>query len=276
MSWDWELIGCAVGGHATYRPTEEALAGRLRVETAAGTGWRCLRCGSFVPGEPSGHGPADQAPAVARGVMLRDLVIQRLLALDRLIHFLVLLTAGIVVIGLRHSQDALRDDVTREMPLLEPIAGQFGWHLDDSPTVRLIESSFRLSPTAITLIGTALITLGVLELVEAVGLWLLRRWGEYFSAVVTGVFIPVEIYELTERVSVLKVLVLAINVAAVLWLVWRKRLFGVRGGSAAYRAEHSAQDLLSVERAALLPATPPADVGARAAPPGETGPKYPV
>ena len=41
-----------------------------------------------------------------------------------------------------------------------------------------------------------------------------------------------------------------VNIAAVLWLIWSKRLFGVRGGGAAYRAEHSAESLLTVERSA--------------------------
>ena len=39
--------------------------------------------------------------------------------------------------------------------------------------------------------------------------------------------------------------------AAVAWLVLSKRLFGVRGGGAAYRAEHATESLLSVERAAV-------------------------
>ena len=68
--------------------------------------------------------------------------------------------------------------------------------------------------------------------------------------IVTSIFIPLEVYELVEKVTVFKVLLLAINVAAVVWLIWSKRLFGVRGGEAAYRAEHSAESLLTVERAA--------------------------
>jgi hypothetical protein len=36
----------------------------------------------------------------------------------------------------------------------------------------------------------------------------------------------------------------------VVWLLWSKRLFGLNGGGAAYRAEHSAESLLTVERAA--------------------------
>ena len=86
--------------------------------------------------------------------------------------------------------------------------------------------------------------------VEAVGLWLLRRWGEYFAVIATCVFLPLEVYELTEKVTAFRLGALVINVAAVVWLLWSKRLFGLNGGGAAYRAEHSAESLLTVERAA--------------------------
>jgi len=43
-----------------------------------------------------------------------------------------------------------------------------------------------------------------------------------------------------------------INVAAVVWLLWSKRLFGLNAGGAAYHAEHSAESLLTVERAARI------------------------
>ena len=66
----------------------------------------------------------------------------------------------------------------------------------------------------------------------------------------TAAFIPVEIYELIEHVSVFKIVLLLINVAAVVWLVFAKRLFGVRGGRAAERAENEEVSLLTVERAA--------------------------
>jgi uncharacterized membrane protein (DUF2068 family) len=79
----------------------------------------------------------------------------------------------------------------------------------------------------------------------------MRRWGEYFAVVATSIFLPVEIYELTEKVTVLRVILLLINIAAVVWLVWSKRLFGVRGGGPAFHAEHHAESLLTVERAAV-------------------------
>ncbi|GAA3953025.1 DUF2127 domain-containing protein [Gordonia caeni] len=249
MKLDVELFACGVRGHATYRPDDTDLADQLHVQTAAGLTWRCLRCGTFVTGEPAASGPVQDAPVVARGAVLRDMVIMRLLALDRLLHAVVLLVAGLFILGLRHSQESIERAFERELPLLEPIAAQLGWTLAESRSVALIEKSLTLSPTVITWIGAAILVYAALHLVEAVGLWLMQRWGEYFSVVVTSAFVPMEIYELTERVTVLKLLVLAINVAAVVWLVWRKRLFGIRGGAVAYHAEHSAESLLTLESA---------------------------
>ena len=69
----------------------------------------------------------------------------------------------------------------------------------------------------------------VVEGAEAVGLWLERRWAEYLTAVATAGFLPFEIDELVKHVSVLKVLALAVNLAVLAYLVWRKRLFGIGG-----------------------------------------------
>jgi uncharacterized membrane protein (DUF2068 family) len=58
-----------------------------------------------------------------------------------------------------------------------------------------------------------------LLLTEGVGLLLRKRWAEYFTVIVTGSFIPLELYELTRRISTTRVIVLAINVAIVWYLV---------------------------------------------------------
>jgi hypothetical protein len=50
---------------------------------------------------------------------------------------------------------------------------------------------------------------------------------------------------------VLKVVALLINLAAVVYLVWSKRLFGARGGHAAFEAERHSESLLEVEASAL-------------------------
>lgn len=248
---NWELLSCGVRGHETYQPDEGDLADRLHVSTPAGDCWRCLRCGTFVPGKPRRSGPADHAPEVPRGRLLRDLIIMRLLACERWLRAIFLLIAGVFVIELRHSQLTLEQKFDAEMPLLKPIADQIGWNINDSKLVQWIEKAVSLSSTTIVLIGVALLIYSASQFVEGYGLWFHKRWGEYFAVVVTSIFLPLEIYELTERVTVVRVLLFVVNVAAVVWLLWSKRLFGLRGGGAAYDAEHNAESLLTVERAAV-------------------------
>jgi uncharacterized membrane protein (DUF2068 family) len=53
----------------------------------------------------------------------------------------------------------------------------------------------------------------LLEGLEAVGLWLTKRWAEYLTFIVTTLLIPVEIYEIIHRGTVLKVIGFLINLA---------------------------------------------------------------
>ena len=59
-----------------------------------------------------------------------------------------------------------------------------------------------------------------LRFVEAYGLWLARRWGVWLGAAGGAIYIPVELYELWHRPSLLKVATLALNVVVVVYLVW--------------------------------------------------------
>ena len=63
-------------------------------------------------------------------------------------------------------------------------------------------------------------------------------------------FVPLEVYELLEKVTWLRVGALVLNLFAVVYIVWTKRLFGFRGGRAAFEAERHSESLLEVERAA--------------------------
>jgi uncharacterized membrane protein (DUF2068 family) len=76
-----------------------------------------------------------------------------------------------------------------------------------------------------SLIGIAAIAYGLLECVEGVGLALRRRWAEYLVVLATGAFLPLEVSEVLHRPTALKVGALIVNIAIVVYLVWRKRLF---------------------------------------------------
>jgi uncharacterized membrane protein (DUF2068 family) len=82
-------------------------------------------------------------------------------------------------------------------------------------------------------IAIAAILYGALEVTEAVGLILRRRWAEYLVLLATVAFLPLEIAELVRAPSALKALTLLINIAIAVYLVWRKQLFLPRNRSSA-------------------------------------------
>src|SRR5204862_2496488 len=116
-----------------------------------------------------------------------------------------------------------------------------------SSIVHTIRSVIEARSSTLLFVALGLLVYGALQYTEGVGLWLLKRWGEYFAVVATSLFIPIEIYELIERITWVRVGALIINIAAVLYILLTKRLFGVRGGHAAYEAERHEASLLEVE-----------------------------
>ena len=247
---DWSLRTCGRRGHITYAPIEPGLRERLHVETPVGEAWRCLRCGDFVLGDPHGDGPAENAPTVLRGRALRDAFVLRLLAAERFLRGIIIGAGSYAVLRYSHSENSLRALFEKDLPAAKPLANAFGYNLDNSSVVREIRKLLLVKPSTLHLIAILLAVYAGIELCEAVGLWLLKRWGEYFAAVATGIFLPYEIYDIVNRVTAIRVGTFIVNVAAVVYLVWTKRLFGVRGGYAAYEAMRHEESLLEVEEAA--------------------------
>ncbi len=60
-------------------------------------------------------------------------------------------------------------------------------------------------------------------LTEGVGLLMRKHWAEWFTVISTGVFIPLEIYEIMQRFTWARVGVFAVNVAIVWYLIDRIR-----------------------------------------------------
>lgn len=249
--FDWSLSACGLKGHVTYRPTEADLAARLSVATPAGEAWRCLRCETFVPGAPALGGPAADAPIVLRGRALRDATILRLLAVERLLRGLFLLALAYGVYRFDGAKDAIQRTLDQDLPLLEPLGHKLGIDVAQSGPVRFVEKALGYDHRTLVLLTIGVAAYGLLQLVEGTGLWLLRRWGEYVAVVATSAFVPFEVYEIVDKASVLKALLLVVNVAAVVYLLYSKRLFGLRGGHEAYEAERHSASLLEVEKAAV-------------------------
>ena len=183
-----------------------------------------------------------------RGRPLRDRYVLRLIALDRVIHFLVLSGLAAAVILFANNKATLNDDFTR---ILKDLQGGLGGPVNNSPhgIVHDLQRLFAFSTTNLYLIGAGAAVYAALEGTEAVGLWLGRRWAEYLTFIATVVFVPYEVWELTKSISWLKILTLIINLAIVIYLLYAKRLFGLRGGGKAERAEREARHRLARDRA---------------------------
>lgn len=78
-------------------------------------------------------------------------------------------------------------------------------------------------------IGAGTLAYGSLTLTEGIGLWLAMRWAAYLTIAANSVFIPLEVYTLSQRFMFVKLVVLAINVAIVWYLV--RHLKAERGHS---------------------------------------------
>lgn len=250
---DWSLLTCARKGHITYAPDERALRDRLHVATPAGEAWRCLRCGTYVHGEPHGGGPADRAPLVARGRELRDQLLMRFFAVERLVRGVIIVAAAYGVWRFSAHRGSIQRVFEKDVPLMKPLASQLGWDMDHSHIVETIRHVFTLKSSTLTWFAIGLLAYAVVEIVEAVGLWMLKRWGEYFAVVATSFGLPIEIYELAERITVFRVGALLINMGLVVYLLVSKRLFGIRGGKEAFEAHRRGESLIEVEQAAVAP-----------------------
>jgi len=60
-------------------------------------------------------------------------------------------------------------------------------------------------------------------LTEGVGLALRKRWAEYLTILTTASLLPLEVYEIAKRFSVPKIVVLLVNIAVVVYLVYEVR-----------------------------------------------------
>jgi len=277
----YELIGCGLHGHELLGTDAAELRGgdHLFARESGGLRWyRCLRCDSWVvlspPGRPARRYPPsrEEVTLPLRGRPLRDFYVLRLIAIDRILHFLVLSALAAAVFLFAGNKAALNADFTR---ILHDLQGGLGGPIAGSRhgIVHDLQRLFAVQLRSLYLVGTAIAGYALLEGVEAIGLWQGRRWAEYLTFVATVVFVPYEIYELTKSVTSLKVLTLVINLAIVAYLLFSKRLFGLRGGGRAERAEY-AEDVgwPAIERATPkpFPADPPAAHGP-AAPGGPAG-----
>jgi uncharacterized membrane protein (DUF2068 family) len=241
----WELLACGVGGHELVGVD----AARLRLEDALyaeerdGVRWyRCLRCDSWLPLAPPEKPAREEPPRreeielPLRGKALRDKIVLRAIAIDRAIHFVVLGLLAVAVFLFAAHEVRVRDVFYRVVNAVQGTTGG-PTHAAHAGFLGSLEHVFTLKSSTLYAVAAAAAAYAVLEGVEAVGLWYQRRWAEYLTFVATCAFLPYEVWELARTVSPFKVVAIVVNLAIAVYLLYAKRLFGLRGGGAAEAAE---------------------------------------
>jgi uncharacterized membrane protein (DUF2068 family) len=69
-------------------------------------------------------------------------------------------------------------------------------------------------------LATTALFYALVRFVEAYGLWRGRAWAEWFAILSGGIYLPLELYELSRSVTLVKLSVFFVNLTIVGWLAW--------------------------------------------------------
>jgi uncharacterized membrane protein (DUF2068 family) len=134
----------------------------------------------------------------------------RIIAAFKLFKGLVLFAVGIGAAKLLHKDLAFEVERWADIFRVDPNNHYFR---------RLLEKFLTLDDRKLRELSVGTFFYSALQLTEGTGLLLRKPWAEYFTIIVTSSFLPLEVYELTKRISGPRIIVLLLNVAVVAYLV---------------------------------------------------------
>lgn len=137
----------------------------------------------------------------------------RLIGLFKVAKATVLAAVGVA--GLTVLPNALARKVHHVLAWL----GLFPGH---AAVAMLAERLWSLQPRTAHLIGALLLSYALVFLVEGWGLLTRKRWAEWLTVIVTGSFVPVELYEVARHITPGRVVAVLLNVAIVGYLIGRR------------------------------------------------------
>lgn len=146
----------------------------------------------------------------------------RVIAIFKLLKAAILAASLAAVFNLIHHDDPLHTAIAWALKIHVDPDGQYL----RAGLAKLL--GFDAPQLEMLAIGTAAYAL--LFAAEGLGLLFEKTWAEYLTLVATAGFIPIEVYEIAQRVSGTRVALLAVNVAIVAYLASRvRRLIFARG-----------------------------------------------
>ncbi len=136
----------------------------------------------------------------------------RVVALFKLLKSAALIAGGIGIFKLVHHDVA---------STLDHWIFELGLDPGHRYVVEAVQRVTSLPPQKIRDIGIVSFIYAGLFLTEGIGLWLLKRWAEWFTVIITSSLLPVEIYEIFHRPTATRILVLIVNLLIVGYLLYR-------------------------------------------------------
>jgi uncharacterized membrane protein (DUF2068 family) len=239
--WHPETLTCAFEGHDAPGALVRGVGPEDRLVamvTDDGVRFaRCLRCDAWVIADPALRGtggdrlpPPSQIKMPQRGKALKDALVLKLIAVDRGLHAIVFAILAGIVLALELHLAPIQGQVRRFLDDTQAGVAGTGQGASHSFLTRQLQHLANVNRHTLIVLGCTAVVYALLEGAEAVGLWRQRRWAEYLTAVATAGFLPLEIHELAKKVTAGRVIALVINLAVLGYLLWAKRLFGIRGG----------------------------------------------
>jgi uncharacterized membrane protein (DUF2068 family) len=133
-----------------------------------------------------------------------------IIACGKLIQVLLVLTAGsaALLFAKRVPPELLQQWADATAPQSEFLQG-------------LVDKVLGTDNKTLAIVGKASFAYAALFVVEGLGLWFQKTWAEYLTVIVTGSFVPFEVYGLLHEFSVVKLVTLVLNVAVVVYLTVR-------------------------------------------------------
>jgi uncharacterized membrane protein (DUF2068 family) len=132
-----------------------------------------------------------------------------LIAVFKLIKGVLLVAAGIGALRLLHKDVADVVEHWINVLRLDP---------DNRFIHALMAKVWSVDDRTLEEISAGTFCYAALFLTEGTGLLLGKRWARYFTIIVTGSFLPLEVYELMRQASVAKTVVILLNVAIIGYL----------------------------------------------------------
>jgi uncharacterized membrane protein (DUF2068 family) len=138
----------------------------------------------------------------------------RLIAVFKLLKASLLIVVGAGILRLIHN------DLATE---LDHWIARLGLDPGNRYVDHLLSKADSISPHQVRDLGLGSLVYAALFMTEGIGLWLLQRWAEWFTVVITASLLPIEVYEIHRHPTAVKILVLIVNVAVVVYLLYRIR-----------------------------------------------------